>query len=696
HANKPSQVGEHTILNEGIKLSAIAAHLEQVVQTGNGAAAPAREVLRIFNGIDEELGFFGTLGRTSPSAGSELEAVVNGYSGEQQDIDVGFWNVEWLSNRWEAKTKDVARVIHTMNLDLWSLEESSPSAAEALVAELRDTYGHDYDWAAAEPDAPDSKQSCTIIWNTETVDCKPEDWGEPIETWLRTKSRDFDDLGFEAVHGKIFNRYPRLFKVTARQQVAGASFDFYLVPLHLKAKNEGSMRRRLASQILAAAVQRKIDDGADADWMIGGDVNAELGSGDFANMISGGLTPVSAKDESQGAFTYLKYHKSLIDHIFLSPNMSQRFGADSFFIVAADRELPDFVSKVSDHRPVLLRMSLSLEGEETDNGESGALAELLEILDRRGGTSSSAVSPCRSAQSPDLQPKENESSGFEAGRTDFSNRAGFDVSFLGGSQHHVPLPVFSSVVEEQAVIVNSSADGADRFRLDYMHFSVAMNGQRRFPIYSAVNIDGTQLRGAPRKGWKFDSRIDKTLQAGNDVYKHNDLDKGHMTRRLDPVWGTPHVADIANRDSMFYTNAVPQHKDLNQKDWVQLEDYVLENSKAHDLKVSVMTGPVFGANDRPYRSILLPEEFWKVVVMRRNDTEELSASGYILTQKDLVSGFEFIFGEFKTYQVTLSQIESRTGLNFGRLKEFDPKARMGGFEAMSGPTELSGPDSLTL
>src|SRR5262249_9667279 len=214
------------------------------------------------------------------------------------------------------------------NLDVWNLEESSPNAAEAVAEELKNAYGLDFGHAAAEPESADGKQSCTLLWNKATVDVVEEQWGEPIETWLRAKSPDFDDLGlggFEAVHGRIFDRYPALFRVTAKEPTGTGRFTFYLVPVHLKAMGEGSLRRKMASKILAAAIQKKIEDGAAADWVIGGDFNAELATTDFDNLVTGGMVPLSAEDEQAGAFSYVKGPKSLIDHIFLSPNLARRF-----------------------------------------------------------------------------------------------------------------------------------------------------------------------------------------------------------------------------------------------------------------------------------------------------------------------------------------------------------------------------------
>jgi endonuclease G len=131
-----------------------------------------------------------------------------------------------------------------------------------------------------------------------------------------------------------------------------------------------------------------------------------------------------------------------------------------------------------------------------------------------------------------------------------------------------------------------------KFLLDYTHFSVAMNGARRMPYYAICNIDGKQSKNVARgDDWRFDTRIGEEFQCGNDIYKNNDLDKGHMVRRLDPVWGNTEVATKANSETFFYTNACPQHKDLNQKEWLELEDYILGNTNTFDLKVCVFTGP---------------------------------------------------------------------------------------------------------
>ena len=350
-------------LNEGIKIATIATDIEQRAQR-EGTDGSAASILKAFKGINSITGFFGTLGRASPppNGTDSAEIVVDLYKGTETDVDVGFWNIEWFSNRFNTKTKDVATIIADFNLDIWALSESSPAATQELVDTLQKQFKLDYAVAHSEPDAGTGKQSTSVLWNTRTVDGKRLDWPDDVAEWFTIDSRDFDDSMLEAVHGRVFDRYPGLFQFRVKNPAvknSAKSLDFFLVPLHLKAMDEGSLRRGIATKILAAAVNRMIEEGYDGDWVIGGDFNAEIGSGDFAPLDRKDFVPISAEDEGNGAITYLKGRfKSQIDHIYLSPNMARQYGPKDFYIVAADHSIPDYVSKISDHRPVLARLSL--------------------------------------------------------------------------------------------------------------------------------------------------------------------------------------------------------------------------------------------------------------------------------------------------------------------------------------------------
>lgn len=250
----------------------------------------------------------------------------------------------------------------------------------------------------------------------------------------------------------------------------------------------------------------------------------------------------------------------------------------------------------------------------------------------------------------------------------YADATGYDPAFLG-ERFNVPLPALGEALIDDAA---QTTDG--KKVLDYMHFSIAMSKSRRLAFYTAVNIDGNQLVDVKRSNdrWYFDPRIDETYQIGPEFYQSNDIDRGHLVRRRDPNWGVDAVK--ANEHTFHFTNCSPQHKNFNQKAWLDLEDYLLDNARDHGMKVSVFTGPVFRDDDVRYRDAQIPDQFWKVAVMLKDDAA-LSATAYLQTQEDLIGGdLEFVYGQFGTYQVPVARIEALTGLDFGELREADPMA----------------------
>jgi endonuclease G len=249
-------------------------------------------------------------------------------------------------------------------------------------------------------------------------------------------------------------------------------------------------------------------------------------------------------------------------------------------------------------------------------------------------------------------------------------KRGYDPDFLG---QPVPLPGLPPELRQQVAPVAGRADGL----LHYTHYSVLMHATRRLAIYAVCNIDGLQWRKVPRgtDHWYFDPRLARAYQVGEELYKSNKLDQGHLVRRVDPAWGkTFKAAKSATLETFFYTNCAPQHQELNRDLWLGLEEYILGNTDVNDLKVTVFNGPVFRDTDRTYRGVKIPENFWKVVVMVRGDSGKLSVTAYMLSQLDFMDDLEFVFGPYQTYQVPVQQIEKLTGLDFGDLKTYDPLA----------------------
>jgi endonuclease G len=277
-------------------------------------------------------------------------------------------------------------------------------------------------------------------------------------------------------------------------------------------------------------------------------------------------------------------------------------------------------------------------------------------------------------------------------KSDMEGRAGYDPGFLGASSR-VDLPALAGSLSTDALVVDAAATGSARFALPYEHFSVILNKTRRMAIVTAVNIDGsTEVRiKRTTDPWAKDPRVPAAKQIGQELYVNSEFDRGHLVRRLDPCWGAN--SKLAEADTFFYTNSTPQQKTFNESIWAGLEDYLLDNAQTDGFKANVFTGPVPGATDPKFRGVWIPLAYWKVAVMLRTEDQKLSATGYIISQSDLLTGLEFAFGAFKTYQVPIARIESLTGLDFGTLKAADPLA---GTEAAGAARELLSGDDIAV
>ena len=227
-----------------------------------------------------------------------------------------------------------------------------------------------------------------------------------------------------------------------------------------------------------------------------------------------------------------------------------------------------------------------------------------------------------------------------------------------------------------ADVAPPSAPGDGGTTLDYTHFSVSQNTARRLAWWVAWNIDGDRLLpgdSVSRSGIRFrpDPRLPLDAQTTDAVYADNRLDRGHLARRADLLWGPLEEALRANSDSFFFPNITPQMDDFNQGrlggSWGLLEAAVLSQEGLAPRRLTLFGGPVLAADDPPYRDLVqVPREFWKVVAYRLGGAMRFRC--FLLTQQiEPVRGVAGYLDDFDTYAVPLAHLEARTGLAFPGL-----------------------------
>jgi len=271
----------------------------------------------------------------------------------------------------------------------------------------------------------------------------------------------------------------------------------------------------------------------------------------------------------------------------------------------------------------------------------------------------------------------------------------YNVNFISGLPVKLPT-IPRNRKNEIAPLLNEKG-----YVIDYLHHSVVMNKKRKFAFFTASNISGKEWKNMERKGnFKKDTiAIDPAFQYGNELYKaikskglrSNDFEQGHLTSFQEVIWGGTEERKKAAGDTFYYTNCVPQHERVNSGLWRSLEQYILKTQTInHDLRVSVITGPVLSDNDPYYiktingQYVKIPCAFWKVVYYPNQNG--LNAVGFMMSHTNLLlqdgtvsfekrsvrsmapaPSPEDFFMDYKydsVYQVRVEFIQQKTGLLF--------------------------------
>ncbi|MEO0917126.1 MAG: DNA/RNA non-specific endonuclease, partial [Pseudomonadota bacterium] len=244
---------------------------------------------------------------------------------------------------------------------------------------------------------------------------------------------------------------------------------------------------------------------------------------------------------------------------------------------------------------------------------------------------------------------------------DYTTRQGYDPDFLG-----VPVPMPAPTNPDE---LSQLDDGSTQ--LDYHHFSLMMNKQRRLAQISGANVDASPARTRPEPGrdysrrglngftspndrerWFTDPRIPAKHQLPDRFFTKDRtaFDKGHIVRRNDVVWGeTYSQVQHANGDTFHLTNCSPQVKGFNRSSegglWGKLENVVLKEAETE--RLCVFAGPVFDPSDPVFAGVddlgpvqvRIPRSYWKVIVAEKAGV--LQSFGFLLEQDLTDVDFEF-------------------------------------------------------
>ncbi|MDH3767584.1 MAG: DNA/RNA non-specific endonuclease, partial [Gammaproteobacteria bacterium] len=346
------------------------------------------------------------------------------------------------------------------------------------------------------------------------------------------------------------------------------------------------------------------------------------------------------------------------------------------------RFLKDRLSGLPAEEQVLLRNALSLFDDERDRLPTVTRPELADNITKpetpmttnKNGQEMTFVVPIEMTVRPPTGCYFPAGTGVTPQRTDgkgpllssaegkkldrnYANRNGFDIDFVSGVS--IDLAEIVAPLQNRVMPLKQSQPNRERGELKYQNFSVIMDSDLRFAMITGTNIDGETYKTVDRKTgnikasegetWYIDRRIDRDAFLDQDFYSawSHIFDRGHLTRRNDPTWGTKTQAKRANADTFHFTNCSPQQWRFNQtvEFWQGIERYVLENGvfeQVVDTNLTVLQGPLYTDENNEQVEVFaddvrIPTAFWKLVVW--HGANGLRAVALIASHEELLDEF---------------------------------------------------------
>lgn len=144
-------------------------------------------------------------------------------------------------------------------------------------------------------------------------------------------------------------------------------------------------------------------------------------------------------------------------------------------------------------------------------------------------------------------------------------------------------------------------------------YILSYNPNTLCPNWVAYELTAEETEGPwSRKGLRFMPDPDcKSRQADNNDYRNSGYSRGHLAPAGDMKWDS-----VAMAESFYFTNCIPQDKELNNGRWNQLEMKTRSWAKEYG-RVYVVSGPVFLDDDTlriGYNGVAVPDACYKALL----------------------------------------------------------------------------------
>lgn len=174
-----------------------------------------------------------------------------------------------------------------------------------------------------------------------------------------------------------------------------------------------------------------------------------------------------------------------------------------------------------------------------------------------------------------------------------------------------------------------------------------------YPLYADMSKDRVDREDSE---WVKDPFLSKQCDVTTGSYPDVNYDRGHQIPSRDRSGGA-----MTNQHTFYCSNVTPQLHDFNGGIWKNLEEAVRTWSASADT-MYVVTGCVVDSNcptvqDRAKQAVAIPKAYYKALLHRKGSTYK--AAGVYLEHTNAIAG-----GNYKDYEITLKELEKKTGMTF--------------------------------
>ncbi|MEH6471019.1 MAG: DNA/RNA non-specific endonuclease [Halopseudomonas sp.] len=184
-------------------------------------------------------------------------------------------------------------------------------------------------------------------------------------------------------------------------------------------------------------------------------------------------------------------------------------------------------------------------------------------------------------------------------------------------------------------------------------YSVGFDLEKHAPLWTSYFITKASAEASCDQDPDFipDPDLPESEQASDEDYAGSGWDKGHMAPRA-----TMDFSCESEKQSIYYTNAAPQHPKINRNGWRTLESRI-RNLTDSAGGLYIVTGAHYGNNKKLRGHVGIPTHFYKILYSP--EAHAALAFWYPngpMNAKDIPSGL-----------TSINEIESKTGYDFLNL-----------------------------